>query len=215
LAGHGIVASDRIRVYGAIPSSFNGIYTVVTAGGTTLTWSNPGTNASTTTDGFIQKFDSLNASAAAEAPGYITIFACAEGGASLSAEKKAEIKSDIEEKSTAGLVFNIADPIVVNISVDVVIKTRSGFSTLAVADTVEAYVEDLLSPNVWGWENVIRKNQIIARISQLTGVDYVSELTITIDSGYEGYASVDVDGDLTFVYDGSLPSSIATVSEVV
>ncbi len=214
-SGHGIEADDTIRVYGAVPSTFNGIHTIVTASGTELTWSQEATNASTTTHGTIELLDSLNASAAAEAPGSLVVFVAAENGASVAADKKAEILAEVEERSTAGLNIDISDAILVGITCDVTIKSRASFSSVAVGDDVETYLTNLLSPNGWGWEDRVRVTQIIARVSQLTGVDYVVSMSFSIEAGYENLATVEPNGDISFFYKGSLPVCSVTVSEDV
>lgn len=212
-SGHGIVADDTIRIYGAAPSTFNGIHTIVTASGTELTWSQEAGNASTTTHGSIERFDSLNASAAAEAPGALVVFVAAENGASVSADTKDEILTAVEERSTAGLDISITDAILVGITCDVTIKTRSSYSSVAIGSDVETYLTDLLSPNGWGWEDRIRATQMIARVSQLTGVDYVAEMNFTVEAGYENLATVESNGDISFFFKGSLPVAAVTVSE--
>jgi hypothetical protein len=214
-SGHGIEADDTIRIYGAVPYTFDGIHTVVTASGTELTWSQEATNASTTTHGTIERFESLNASAAAEAPGSLVVFVSAENGASVSAATKADILSEVETRSTAGLDISITDAILVNITCDVTIKTRSSYSSVSVGNDVETYLTDLLSPNGWGWEDTVRATQMIARVSQLTGVDYVADITFTVDSGYENLAIVESNGDVSFFYKGSLPVASVTVSEQI
>lgn len=214
-SGHGIEADDTIRVYGAVPTTFNGIHTIVTASGTELTWSQEATNASTTTHGYIENFESLNASAAAEAPGSVVVFVSAENGASVSAATKADILSAVEDRATAGLDISITDAILVNITCDVSIRTRSSYSAVSVGNDVETYLTDLLSPNGWDWTDRIRVTQMIARVSQLTGVDYVAEMTFTVEPGYENLATVESNGDVSFFYKGSLPVASVTVSEVI
>jgi hypothetical protein len=214
-SGHGIEADDMIRVYGALPTTFNGIHTIVTASGTELTWSQEAGNASTTTHGSIERLDSLNASAAAEAPGAVVIFVAGENGASITGEKKAEILTEIEERATAGLDISVADAILVGISCEVTVKSRPSFSAVAVSLDVSAFLEELLSPNGWPWEERIRASQIIARVSQLTGVDYVSDVVFAIEEGYEDLAVVEPNGDVSFIFKGSLPVAGITVSEEV
>ena len=214
-SGHGIATDETIRIYGAVPTSFNGIHTVVTSTGTEITWSDEGTNASTTTHGAIQRFDSLNASVSPEAPGSLTIFVCGEDGIDVSSATKTEILSAIEERSTAGLQINITEPVIIPITVAVTMKTRTSFSSLVTNNDVESYLTNLLSPNGWDWSNRIRVTQMIARASQITGVDYVSELTFTVDAAYSDLATVDINGDVVFTFKGSLPSSSVSVSEVV
>lgn len=220
-SGHGVSTNDIVRVVGAVPTTFNGTFTVTGTGATTITWAQTGTNTSTTTDGTLYHFDSLQtdlfSSPPADQPGYAVIFVGAEDGSGLASASKTEIVDDVTDRTVAGLTLDILDPIVVPITVTVTIRTKPGFSTLTVADDVDAYLTDLLSPATWDWSSRIRKNYIIARITTLTGVDYVDTLTFAVGSGYEQLADVD-DGaggsfDLFLKYKGSLPSATVTVSE--
>lgn len=210
-----VAANDLVRVVGAVPSTFNGTFVVasVPGGGTTLTWTQSGSNVSTTTDGTLYHFDSLG-TATADQPGYITIFVSDEDGAALADADLATIKDDVAAKTVAGLEIGITAPILVNITATITVRTETGYSTLAVHDAVDTYLTNLLSPAGWDWSSRIRVNQIIARITQIAGVDYVATLTFTIDAGYSNHATIDGStGDVLLTYRGSLPVATITVSE--
>ena len=213
-SGHGIAVSDIVRVVDAVPTSFNGTFVVTgVSGATTITWADSGSNESTTTDGTLYHFDSL-ATAAADQPGFVTIFVSDESGASLSSTDLTTIKKDVEEKTVAGLTIGIEAPILVNITATITLRTKVGYSTLSIHDAVDAYLTELLSPEGWDWSSRLRVNQVIARITQIAGVDYVSTLVFTIDSGYSNYATIDGGtGDVIMTYRGVLPVSTITVSE--
>jgi hypothetical protein len=212
-SGHGIAVNDIVRVVGAVPAAFNGTFVVTASASTTITWADSGSNESTTTDGTLYHFDSL-ATAAADQPGFVTIFVSDESGESLSSTDLATIKNDVEEKTVAGLTIGIEAPILVNITAVITLRTKVGYSTLSIQDAVDAYLTELLSPGGWDWSSRLRVNQIIARITQIAGVDYVATLVFTIDSGYSNYATVDgATGDVIMTYRGALPVSTITVSE--
>lgn len=212
-SSHGVLANDLVRVIDAVPTTFNGTFSVSSVASTTIVWANSGSNVSTTTDGTMYHFDSL-ATGAADEPGYIVIFLSDENGDSLSSADMTTISNDVVAKTVAGLTIGITAPIIVDITATVTIRTETGYSVLVVQDAVDAYITELLSPAGWDWSSRIRKNQVIARITDIAGVDYVSSLTFTIDSGYSNFATIDgTTGDVIFTYKGMMPSATVTVSE--
>jgi len=220
VSSHSASTNDIVRVIGAVPDTFNGTFSVTGTTATTITWSQSGTNTSTTTDGTLYHFDSLQTdlfdNPPADQPGYATIFLGAEDGSSLGSTAMTEIIDDVSERTVAGLTLAAMYPIVVPIDVSVTIRTKPGFSTLSVASDVDAYLQSLLSPAEWDWSSRIRKNYIVARITTLTGVDYVNTLTFSIGAGYSNFATVDSVGgtnDVLLKYKGSLPLATVTVSE--
>ena len=212
-SGHGIIGGDVVRIYGAAPSSFNGVFATASVGATEIYYAQAGANASVTAMGTIENLEEIVVDAADE-PGYVTIFVSGEAGASLTAEQKQAIQQDVESRVVAGLGVIVEDALIVSTEIVVDIKIKPGISTLAVRDAVEQYVEELVSPAQWDWSPLVRKNALIARISQIAGVDYVDTLTFTLNAG-EVLAEVNgTTGDLEFFYKGTLPLATATVTVI-
>jgi hypothetical protein len=68
-SAHGIVANDRIIISGVVPASFNGVYTVASAGSTTLTYTQTGLpDVSATTTGYLTKANDIAVFADGTAP---------------------------------------------------------------------------------------------------------------------------------------------------
>lgn len=147
-----------------------------------------------------------------EALGSVTVFVCTSSGASLTAEDKAIIADDVRSRSVAGLTVYVSNVILAPITVSVEIKVRDGYSTLDVRTKVDDYLTSYLSPSEHPFSTLIRKNALISSISQIEGVEYVDSLTITSDD--TDVATINGDGDVEFIFKGTLPTSAVTVVAV-
>lgn len=207
-------AGDILYVVGATPSTFNGTFVASSTGASSILWSNAGANGSASSVGALYHLDSMAVNYADQA-GYASIFLGDEDGNPISSSVTTEIISDVEAKTVAGVTLGALPPIIVPITVTASIKTEPAYSTITVANSVDAYLTDLLSPSTWDWSTRIRKNQIIARITGITGVDYVQSLNFELAGNIDGeYATIDeTTGDLLMVYKGSLPNATVTISE--
>jgi hypothetical protein len=144
--------------------------------------------------------------------GCITIFASSITGASLSSEDKAVIADDIRNKSIAGLNVYITDVILAPIEVAIDIKVVVGFSELDVRNAVDAEITTFLSPETFPFEQRLRANNLISKVAQISGVEYVDGITIT--SSNESIAYIAVNGDCVFRFKGTLPDASVTVAAV-
>lgn len=210
-SGHGIGVNDEIHVFtpGA-GSAFDGYYTVTTSNATNISWTQTGTNASATAENsFIYHLDGMDTAAAAVA-GNATVVICDEHGNGLTTADSTAVINDISDRTIAGLTINYMPAMVVDISCSIDIVVKSGYSSLEVLNAVEEYIESLVSPANWDWASEIKTNYIIARVSQVEGVDYVD--SVTFDSPTSAIASLS-SGNIVFPYKGTLPLLTATVGE--
>ncbi len=212
-SGHGVVGTDVVRLYGAAPSSFNGVFTAASVSATEIFYSQVASNASVTAFGQYQNLNEIEVDEA-DKPGYITIFVCGEGGASLTAEEKDAIKDDVDLKTVAGLSVAVHDALIIPTTITLDIKVKAGFNTLTVSDAVEQYLTSLVSPDQWDWSNVVRKNALIARVSQISGVDYVDAFSFTLDASEPLGEINGTTGDLEFFFRGTLPLATVTASVI-
>jgi hypothetical protein len=201
---HGVEEGDVVRVYGAGPSSLNGIYSAASVSALEVQWPSVGSDLTASPSGFIQNLTDVALLGDPDA-GAVTIFVCGPAGASLTAEDKQEIKESVENKVVAGLSAAVVDALVVNIDLNISIKLRSGFDNTSVSVAVKEYVDGLLSPDQWDWSPVVRKNAVIARIAQVAGVDYVEFFEFSLDSGEPLATLNETTGDVEFSYKGVLP----------
>lgn len=210
-SGHGIGVNDEIQV--STPdstSAFDGYFTVTSSNATDISWSQSGTNASVTAgNSYIYHLDGMD-TAAASSTGNATVVICDEHGDSLTSTDSTTILNDIIDRTIAGLTVNYMPAMIVDVSCSIDIVVKAGYSSLEVLNAVEEYIEGIVSPANWDWASTIKTNYIIARVSQVEGVDYVD--SVTFDSPTSAIASLS-SGNIVFPYKGTLPRLTATVGE--
>lgn len=163
---------------------------------------------------FVEILDTVSLSAS-DVAGAVTVFLSDSTGASLTAEQKGTIAEDIRSKCVAGLSVYVTDVILANISLTVSVAVLDGYSSLDVRTSVDDYLTAYLSPSGYPFTTLIRKNELIAAVSQITGVKYVDSLTMTVDSDSSELASVNgTTGDVEFVFKGTLPVTTVTAESV-
>lgn len=140
-----------------------------------------------------------NASAALQ-NGYVTIYACKQGGASLTATAASVIQTDVADKTVAGLSITCKAPPIVPVTVTATVKMASGYGQAAVSSNVSSALSSFLHPDYWPWGAAIYYNDIVSLIDQAIGVDRVVSLSITVASGATASGS-----DWVFDKVGALP----------
>lgn len=140
--------------------------------------------------------------------GYVTVYVCKKGGASLTANSSLAIQSDIISRMVTGLTVTVKTPTIVPISVSVTVTMKSGYGQATVSSNVSSALATYLHPDYWQWNGTIYYNELISLIDQVAGVDQVTSLTLTAPSG-----GATVNGsNLVFNKYGSLPSVTALVT---
>jgi hypothetical protein len=135
-------------------------------------------------------------------PGYVTVFAYGYNEF-ISPDDKNLIIADVSNRSVAGLTFEILDPDILSLSVEADVVVSSAYDQVPLQDAIKNTVIDYLSPLKFSYnEDRVRKNQLIALISQVPGVIYVD--TLTISPNGTGWLPQN-DEDLIFQNKGALP----------
>lgn len=148
---------------------------------------------------------------AADAPGYVTVVLSDLTGSALTTPQVTEIIDDVSSKTVAGLSIDAVAPSPANVLCDVEISVSSGFVAADVRSAVEDYLTNRFSVIGYDFSGVIIKNEIIAAISNITGVRYVKNLAL--DSGSPGLLDVDpITGDLSFVMKNGTPNGVIDVT---
>lgn len=147
---------------------------------------------------------------AAAAPGYVTVVAVGPTGQPLSTEDKGFLQVDLEGKSVAGLTIDIVDPDFVEVTVDCAITILSGFNATDVSNAVETALFNRVSYRGYDFTGEIILNEIIAIVSQVPGVKYVSTLDFTsVDGDFSN-----VDGVVSFANKDNVPVPTLNVTVV-
>ena len=209
--GHGVVATDVIRIHSANTNTFNGYFVVTSVGDTEISWSQTGADVVATNAGVLENLERARIDGEDEV-GYVTVYVSGTQGASLTAEEKNPIQLGLSERVVVGLQTLIRDAILVNVTTNITIKILPGYDSVVVEQAVDTYLTEILSPDQWDWSPRIRKNAIIARASQIVGIDYVEDFEFVLDEN-EVLAEIDVlTGDVVFIYEGMLPVPAVEVS---
>jgi hypothetical protein len=118
-------------------------------------------------------------------PGNVTVVVYGDGGP-LTTLQKEELDESLSLRANANLLIWIIDPTIVMVDVTVSIAIKVGFVEADVINAVKLMLDNYLNPTTWVWSGIVRRNELISVIDQVSGVDYVETLSIPetdIDTG--------------------------------
>lgn len=155
-------------------------------------------------------------------PGYFAIFVLGENGLPVGRTTRSLIKSDIESRVAAGLIFDVIDASVFYLDIQTTIAVRAGYNSTTVSSDVKTEIESYVSPNEWPqFDSSIRIFDLVGRILSVEGVQYVSDITTSIptypDAPYGNnllVSELSIGASLTSyesLYAGSLPQALVEV----
>ena len=123
----------------------------------------------------------------------------------LTVDKRQEIEAALDLKTNTGLVTELVNAELVDVTVDVSVMPYVGYTTSQVVTNITDALDAYLSPNEWDWSDTVRQTEVIALIDSVEGVNYVD--TLNSLSTTSGNATVNGNGDIDFHLLGSLPVS--------
>lgn len=106
--------------------------------------------------------------------GHVTVAVLDAAGAVLSAPAKAALEALLEARASADLAVHIIDPTITDVTVTATVHVAAGYDPVVVGDAVRAALADYLSPLTWLWGAVVRRNDLIALMEDVEGVDFVT-----------------------------------------
>ena len=116
-----------------------------------------------------------------EEPGYFAIFVLGENGLPVGRDTKNTIKSDIQSRVSAGLIFDVIDASVYYLNVTATIAVRAGFNSTTVSTDVKTEIESFISPTQWPqFDSSLRIFDLVGRILSVGGVQYVSAISTSV-----------------------------------
>lgn len=139
-------------------------------------------------------------------------------GANLSSDVKDEIDELLQDRREVNFTFTIGNATESTVKVTTAVHPRTGWDSATVIDNVEAALTTYLSRERWGtpsfgdpasnggWINqdTVRRNELIALVDQVEGVDYVSTLTLALQANVLGTSDVSLPGPAPLVTAGTL-----------
>jgi hypothetical protein len=211
-----LVLGDRIRVTDA-DESFVGTFLVGGTDGVDVYWSQVASNASSSAPGvahsykFQNDFRDESTEEYVLQNGYVTVYASAIGGASATSGVLDAAQTDLAGKVVAGLILKVDHAVVAPIGVDVTITKTRTVAASVVQQAVRDAIAEYAHPDYWPWEERVYRNELIALIDRVPGVDRVVDVTMTSTNDLTFVS--ETTGDLGFRYFGVLPlaQTIVTV----
>lgn len=110
--------------------------------------------------------------------GHVAIFVLGPEGAEIDAGTQTVIQEDVTDMAQANLEVHVLTPTIVPVIVIATVAISAGYSSAAVQAACEAAVESFLDPNIMPFLDRVRLFEIIAVLSNVAGVEYVSAATL-------------------------------------
>jgi hypothetical protein len=91
----------------------------------------------------------------------------------------ADLHSSLADRTPSGLIVDVMSAELAEIDVTASVVKKSGFAGSDVSTAIETALKAYLNANTWNWStNTVRRNEVIALIDSVDGVDYVESLTM-------------------------------------
>jgi hypothetical protein len=171
-SGHQFQAGDNVTITGLTNNAYNGEYELTSTDTTTISYANTGSAGSSADSGTVTK--------GIEAVGNIAVFVYGNGDFVDTLIQIPDIQSAIIDKALPGLIVNVSNFELLSAAIEAVVVLDSNYDQEPLQQTIENSIIEYLSPGVYPTsEDVLRANQVIALISAIPGVRYVSSLTLS------------------------------------
>ena len=104
--------------------------------------------------------------------------------ATVSAATISTIQTSATDKTATGLTIEVHNAELVGIGVTATLKRLDTAASGTVSSACETALQNYLDSDAWEWDTendrVVRKNEIVSLLDGVTGVDYVSSVTLTL-----------------------------------
>jgi uncharacterized phage protein gp47/JayE len=120
--------------------------------------------------------DNYNGTTSTTSPGNVTV-AVYGLGANVSAGNKALLDADFESRAQANLAVHVVDPTITDVNVTASVEGTPGYSVAQVQANVTAALTAYLSPEQWSWAGTVYRNELIALLDRVEGVERVNSIT--------------------------------------
>ena len=106
----------------------------------------------------------------------------AESQLPVSTSNLSDLYDSLVERTPSGLHVDVMSAELAEVHVDVDVVLKSGYNPTSVTSAIQTALKDYLNPNTWDWQlQKVRRNEIIALVDAVDGVDYVDSLTLSGD----------------------------------
>jgi len=118
--------------------------------------------------------NNYNSATGLTANGHLSVAVLDSAGALLSAPAKTALATAMDDIALANLGVHVFDPTITAVPVTATVHVVAGASTSAVQAACVAALDAYLSPLSWGWGATVRRNELIAILEGVEGVDYLT-----------------------------------------
>lgn len=116
-------------------------------------------------------------------PGHITVAVLGSGGAALSAAAKQVVEDGLSAQKLALLQVHVVDITITAVTLSVAVHLSDSTNPTSVVAAVRNAITSYINPMSWDYGATVRRNEIIALVDRVPGVDYVTTVTITGANG--------------------------------
>jgi len=111
--------------------------------------------------------------------GNVSTAASATAQVPVSTSNLSDLYDSLTARVASGVTIDVMSAELASVSVTATVVKTSGAVASTVKTAVENAIKAYFDPNVWDWSaNTVRKNELISLIDGISGVDYVSSLTL-------------------------------------
>lgn len=119
-------------------------------------------------------------------------------GAAVSSPIKTAVQTYLDGLRETNFVVRVVDPAYTTVNVTTSLKKFASADSTAVHDSAVAALQNYLSPINWDWTSTVRRNELIALLSGVDGVDYVASITVPAsDVILSGVATLPIAGTMS------------------
>ncbi len=115
-------------------------------------------------------------------PGHTTVAVYGDE-VSVPAATREAIRLSLEDRALAALTVHVTDPTINSVDVTATVHVSPGHVAAQVRADCEHVLRTYLSPMTWPWEQVVRRNRLIALLNTVLGVNYVAATSPTVPAG--------------------------------
>ena len=137
----------------------------------------------------------------ADATGHVTVAVMGVGGVPLAGGRLAELDAAMTSRAIASLEVHVVNATITAVDVGVEFVCIPLVDVAPVEAGVTAALTSFLNPDQWGWSDTVRRNDLIAVVDAVDGVDYVIDV---LDGDGDPFVDVVLAGPLNLVDAGDI-----------
>lgn len=109
--------------------------------------------------------------------GHVTVAVYGDG-AELTSGERTVIEGVFDATAQANLAVHVVSPTLTSVPVTTSVVGVPGYTEAGIQSAVTDALADYFSPESWGWSQTVYRNELIALISNVPGVERVTTLTV-------------------------------------